>query len=88
MARRARHEKINDALGFRREVRRFRREWIGLRRDGGFSKQTFREQRIERHRADTNAALFEKPAAGDGFLPLFQKLNLFGNVHSSPSDPS
>src|SRR5207248_5331865 len=62
MARRARHEQINDVLRARLEMRRFGRKWV---REVRAQARRFAQQFAHSDRAEAGAALLEKPAASN-----------------------
>ena len=78
LARRAAHEQVDDPLRFRLELRLSGRQ--GCRAAGqaaGAERAAGIEQRRERNRAESDAALTEEPAAGDelgGFVAEFVRL--------------
>ena len=59
LRRRAGHEEIDNALGFRREVRRFRGDGI----HGGLTKQAVVQQRTKGQRTDAESRLLKKMAS-------------------------
>src|SRR5262249_2678791 len=73
VARRARHEQVNDPFCFWRKVRSLRRERIRQRRFTR-SKQLLIEQRSQRDSAQPNATFLEKPTARDRVTTFVEKV--------------
>ena len=65
MARRARHEQVNDVLRLGREMRLRGASGLVMRRVGRGRDCVFAHQRMQRDRAETDAAFLQEPAAGN-----------------------
>src|SRR5258706_14455824 len=77
----ARHEQINNAFGIAEGGWLFRREGIGNLRRCGCHCRSIAEQRSQRHRAEPDATLAEKPAARDQTRILGSQILL--QIHKS-----
>ena len=79
MRRPAVHEKVDDALRLRREMRRFRRERIQIRHLGGAGSQRIPQHAAQRQRAHPHSAAVEKIAAGEKLIGEARSVVVLGH---------